>query len=69
MKATRREKIIAKLAPTGIGFMYGPIMPWTNAMGKIAAITVNVARIVGFPTSDTALIVALKIPCSGFSCK
>ena len=34
--------------------MYGPIRPPTNAIGRIAAITVSVARIVGLPTSSTA---------------
>jgi len=43
--ATTIEKIIAALEPIGIGRMYGPINPLTNAIGKIAAITVRVARI------------------------
>ena len=34
--------------------MYGPIRPLTNAIGSSAAITVNVARMVGPPTSSTA---------------
>ena len=38
----------------GIGAMYGPIRPVTNAIGSSAAMTVNVARIVGPPTSSTA---------------
>jgi len=38
----------------GIGLMYGPINPLTKAMGSRAAITVNVARMVGPPTSSTA---------------
>ena len=38
----------------GIGRMYGPISPVTNAIGISAAITVNVARMVGPPTSSTA---------------
>ena len=38
-------------APIGIGLIYGPIIPDTKAIGKIAAITVNVAKMVGFPTS------------------
>ncbi len=38
----------------GIGRMYGPINPDTNAIGSSAAMTVNVARIVGPPTSATA---------------
>ncbi len=54
MKATTSEKIIAAEAPTGIGRMYGPIRPPTNAIGRIAATTVKVARIVGLPTSSTA---------------
>ena len=55
-KAIASEKSIAALAPTGIGRMYGPISPRTNAMGRMAAITANVARMVGFPTSSTASI-------------
>jgi hypothetical protein len=39
---------------TGIGLIYGPISPETKAIGRRAAITVNVAKIVGFPTSSTA---------------
>ena len=54
MNATTSENSIAADAPTGIGRMYGPISPRTNAIGRIAAITVNVARIVGLPTSSTA---------------
>ena len=54
MKATSSEKIIAALAPTGIGRMYGPIRPPTMAMGRMAAITAMVARMVGLPTSATA---------------
>jgi hypothetical protein len=38
----------------GIGLMYGPIRPVTNAIGNSAAMTVSVARIVGPPTSSTA---------------
>ncbi|CRZ49938.1 Uncharacterised protein [Vibrio cholerae] len=38
----------------GIGLMYGPIKPDTNAIGNKAAITVRVARMVGPPTSSTA---------------
>ena len=38
----------------GIGRMYGPIRPDTNAIGISAAITVKVARMVGPPTSSTA---------------
>jgi hypothetical protein len=53
MKATPSEASIATDAPTGMGRMYGPISPDTNAIGRIAAMTVNVARIVGLPTSST----------------
>ena len=38
----------------GIGRMYGPMSPETKASGSSAAITVNVARIVGLPTSSVA---------------
>ena len=55
-KATAKENSIAAEAPIGIGRMYGPISPDTKAMGKRDAITVNVARIVGLPTSSTAEI-------------
>ncbi len=41
-------------APTGMGRMYGPISPLTNAMGRMAEMTVKVARMVGLPTSSTA---------------
>ena len=34
--------------------MYGPIRPPTNAIGRIAATTASVARMVGLPTSSTA---------------
>ena len=54
MKATNAEKIIAAEAPKGIGRIYGPIKPPTKAIGKIAAITATVAKIVGLPTSSTA---------------
>ena len=54
MKATSSENSIAALAPIGIGRMYGPISPPTNAIGRIAATTANVARMVGLPTSLTA---------------
>ena len=33
--------------------MYGPINPLTKAIGRIAAITAKVAKIVGLPTSLT----------------
>src|SRR5512146_701690 len=54
MNATPSEASIANDAPTGMGRMYGPIIPDTNAMGRMAAVTVNVARMVGLPTSSTA---------------
>jgi hypothetical protein len=41
-------------APIGIGDIYGPINPDTKAIGKTDAITVNVAKIVGLPTSFIA---------------
>ena len=50
----KSEKSMATEAPTGIGRMYGPMSPPTKAMGRIAAITANVARMVGLPTSSTA---------------
>ncbi len=53
MNATASEASIAADAPTGMGRMYGPMSPLTMAIGRIAAITVNVARIVGLPTSST----------------
>ena len=52
--AMTSEKSIAADAPTGIGRMYGPISPRTKPIGRMAAITANVARMVGFPTSATA---------------
>ena len=54
MNATSSEKSMAADAPTGIGRMYGPINPRTKAIGRIAAITAKVARMVGLPTSATA---------------
>ena len=45
-------------APIGIGLMYGPIIPDTKAIGNTAAITVNVASMVGLPTSLIAKIAA-----------
>jgi hypothetical protein len=59
MNATARLASIATLAPTGMGRMYGPISPRTNAIGRMAAMTVKVARIVGLPTSSTPRIVAV----------
>ena len=49
MNATASDASIATDAPTGIGRMYGPISPLTKAIGRIAAITAKVARIVGLP--------------------
>jgi len=54
VKAIASENSIAAVDPIGMGRMYGPIKPPTNAMGRIAAITAQVARIVGLPTSATA---------------
>ena len=44
---------MAEDAPTGMGVIYGPINPGTEAIGRMAAITAKVARIVGLPTSAT----------------
>ncbi len=54
VKAISSEKTMAAEAPTGMGRMYGPIRPPTKAMGRMAAITAQVARMVGLPTSITA---------------
>ena len=54
INAINSEIIIPILALIGIGLMYGPISPDTNAIGNRAAITVKVANIVGPPTSSTA---------------
>ncbi len=54
-KAIASEITMPMLALIGIGLMYGPMRPVTNAIGSSAAITVNVARIVGPPTSSTAV--------------
>ena len=40
-KAMASDSSIPMLALMGIGLMYGPIRPRTNAMGRIAAMTVN----------------------------
>jgi hypothetical protein len=48
------EITMPMLALMGIGPMYGPMRPVTKAIGRSAAITVSVARIVGPPTSSTA---------------
>ncbi len=45
---------MAAVAPMGMGRMYGPISPPTKAIGRMAAMTASVARIVGLPTSSTA---------------
>ena len=52
--APLNEKIIAADAPIGMGLMYGPPRPPTKAMGRMAATTASVARMVGLPTSSTA---------------
>jgi hypothetical protein len=52
--ATASEINMPMLELIGIGLMYGPISPETNAIGNSAAITVKVARMVGPPTSSTA---------------
>jgi hypothetical protein len=54
MKAMKSENSMATDAPTGMGRMYGPMSPLTKAMGRMAAITAKVARMVGLPTSSTA---------------
>ena len=54
MNATRSENTIAAEDRTGMGRRYGPDIPPTNAMGRMAAMTVSVASTVGFPTSATA---------------
>ena len=67
MKATASDASIATDAPTGIGRMYGPMSPLTNAIGRMAAMTVNVARIVGFPTSSTPSTAARSGSCPPFA--
>jgi len=57
MNATPMESSMATDAPTGIGACTGPIRPRTKAMGRIAAITVSVARISGLPTSVMAPVI------------
>ena len=52
--ATKKLKIIAADAFTGMGAMYGPIRPETNSIGSNATTTVRVAMTVGLPTSATA---------------
>ena len=61
VSATTSERSMAIEAPIGIGLIYGPIIPDTNAIGSTAAITVNVARMVGLPTSLIAKIAACNI--------
>ena len=53
-KAIASDSSMPMLALIGIGLMYGPIRPETNAIGSSAAMTVSVARMVGPPTSSTA---------------
>ena len=53
-KAMASEKSMARLAPMGMGRMYGPMSPRTKAIGRMAAMTAKVARMVGLPTSSTA---------------
>ncbi len=67
MNATPSEISIPMLALIGIGLMYGPMSPVTNAIGSSAAITVNVARIVGPPTSSTAPGISAASGASGSS--
>jgi len=59
-KATSSEKNMAAEALIGIGRMYGPISPETNASGRSEAITVKVARMVGLPTSSVAWTAARR---------
>ena len=56
------------LALMGIGAMYGPVSPLTKAIGSSAAMTVNVARTVGPPTSSTALGMIAVSVLSGNNC-
>ena len=67
-KATASDSSMPMLALMGIGLMYGPIRPLTKAIGSSAAMTVNVARMVGPPTSSTApgMICTNDLP--GYSC-
>ncbi len=66
-KATISEKTMAAVAPIGMGRMYGPISPRTKAIGRMAAITVRVARMVGLPTSSTASMATSAIGRPAFS--
>ena len=54
MKAMASDQNMAALDPMGMGRMYGPISPPTNAIGNTAEMTAKVARMVGLPTSSTA---------------
>ena len=54
IKAIASDSNMPTEALIGIGRIYGPIKPDTKAIGISAAITVNVARMVGPPTSSTA---------------
>ena len=67
--ATPSEISIPMLALIGIGLMYGPMSPVTNAIGSSAAITVNVARIVGPPTSSTAAGMSVASGADGSSAR
>ena len=50
---------------SGIGRMYGPIIPVTNSIGRNDRITVSVASAVGLPISLTARIVVSARGASG----
>ncbi len=60
-KAANNENIIATEPRIGIGAIYGPIIPLTAAIGTSAATTVNVASMVGLPTSLTASTAVLIV--------
>jgi hypothetical protein len=60
IKATSNDMSMPVEALIGIGLMYGPINPDTKAIGIKAAMTVKVAKIVGLPTSSTALGIRLS---------
>ncbi len=63
IKATKSENKVERDAPIGMGDMYGPIKPVTKAIGRIAATTVKVERIVGFPTSSIEVSAAWYLVC------
>ena len=67
VKAIISDSAMPRLALIGIGLMYGPISPLTNAIGNSAAITVSVARMVGPPTSSTAVGMMLRSGSPGLS--